>query len=61
MIDNLGCRFIPMHWLEIDISSQVDISLIKLCLDLYESCALSIKFVFPIVYKAVTYFLHGIF
>ena len=50
-----------MHWLEIDISSQVDISLIKLCLDLYESCALSIKFVFPIVYKAVTYFLHGIF
>ena len=61
MIDYLGCRFIPARRLEVDVGSKVDVSLVKLGFNLDEGCALSIELVFPIVDKAVTYFLHGIF
>ena len=47
--------------LEVDVGSEVDITLIKLCLDLYEGCTLSVELALTVVDKAVTYLLHGIF
>lgn len=59
MVDYLGRRLVPVLRLEVNVSRQVDITLVQLSLYLHKGGALVVELVFAVVHKAISYFLHS--
>ena len=59
VVNYLGRRLVPVLRLEVDVGSEVDVTLVQLSLYLYKCGALVVELVFAVVHKAISYFLHS--
>lgn len=60
VVDYLGRGLVPVLRLEVDVGSEVDVTLLQLGLYLHKGVALVVELVLAIVHKAISYLLHGI-
>lgn len=59
MVDYLGRRLVPVLRLEVDVSRQVDVTLVQLSFHLYKGGALVVELVLSIINQPISYFLHS--
>lgn len=59
VVDDLGCRFVPVLRLEIDVGCKVDVTLIELGFHLHKGGALVVELVLAVVHQPIPDFLHG--
>ena len=59
MVDDLRTILVPVLWLEVDVSRQVDVTLVQLSLYLYKCGALVVELVLAVVNQPISYFLHS--
>ena len=61
VVDYLGRRLVPVLRLEVNVSRQVDITLIELGFYLHKGGTLFVELVLSIVNQPISYFLHSFF
>ena len=59
MVDDLRTILVPVLRLEVDVGSEVDVTLVQLSLYLYKCGALVVELVFAVVHQSISYFLHS--
>lgn len=60
MVDDLRTILVPVLRLEVDVGSEVDVTLIELGFYLHKGGALVVELVLTVVDQPISYFLHGI-
>lgn len=61
VVDDLRTILVPVLRLEVDVSRQVDVTLIELGFYLHKGGALVVELVFAVVHQSISYFLHSFF
>lgn len=59
VVDDLRAILIPVFRLEVDVGSEVDVTLVQLGLYLYKGGTLVIELVLSIINQPISYFLHS--
>lgn len=59
MVDDLRTILVPVLRLEVDVGSEVDVTLIELGFYLHKGGTLFVELVLSVVHKAISYFLHS--
>ena len=61
VVDDLRTILVPVLRLEVDVGSEVDVTLIELGFYLHKGGTLFVELVLSVVHKAISYFLHSFF
>ena len=61
MVDDLRTILVPVLRLEVDVGSEVYVTLVQLSLYLYKCGALVVELVLSVVHQPISYFLHSFF
>ena len=61
VVDYLGCGLVPMLRLEVDVGSEVDVTLVQLGFHLHTGGALVVELVLSMVHTSVSYLFHSTF